>query len=91
MQDEAAENEPVAPEDKGEDQDFTFKSFVWFLRFAIVAYLAWGAYFVWINDDELRLRFLHQWIRALHNMARILGTWALQAEAAYNETAALLH
>lgn len=90
MPDQAGENESVAPADSGAHPNTTFHTFVWFVRIAACAYLIGIVWTVW-QEDEAKLYILHSWIKMLQGMARVLGTWALEAEAAYNEVASLLH
>ena len=90
MQDEARENEPVASESERKGPDLHLKYIIWFIRLAAASYIAGMLWTIW-QEDEVRLHVLHTWIRALQSMARTLGIWAIQAEAAYNEVADLLH
>lgn len=90
MSDETREDEPNAPTSERESAYFSLDALKWFVRFATVSYLAILMYHLW-DDDEVRLHVLHSIVRILHEIARVIGLWALHFEMEYNNVVDSLH
>jgi hypothetical protein len=86
---EAAENEPDAPKHQRENPNFHLQSYLWAVGTLTILLI----YTVWkfSSSEEYQLKTLHTLVKLLQYMARLMGAWALNAEARYNQVVDTLH
>ena len=84
------ENEPNSYPVESEATRNQAEILVWIIRFTAASYLIFTLYTL-LQNDEIRLHVLHGSIRFLHSCARLLGGWAIQTEALYNNYVDTLH
>lgn len=86
---EAAENEPGTPEPERTNPNIHIQSYVWIVGTiaVLLVYTMWR----YSSSEEYQLKTLHTLVKFLQYMARLMGAWALSAEAQYNQVVDTLH